>query len=80
MEEKYIKLLVDKCLTLKKDDALFISYPLIIRDFVWKLVSYVKKIGIKDIDNSRMCVIPFTRIIIRRKILIFNNVSHQWFE
>ena len=49
MEENYIKLLVDGCLKLTKNDALFISYDKINHDFIMNLVSYVKKKGIKDI-------------------------------
>ena len=49
LEEKYIKLILERCLLLKKDIPLFISYPLIIRDFVLKLVNHAKKMGIKDI-------------------------------
>ena len=44
MENNYIKLLVDGCLKLTKNDSLFISYDKINHDFIMNLVSYVKKI------------------------------------
>ena len=38
MEENYIKLLVDGCLKLTKNDALFISYDKINHDFIMRKV------------------------------------------
>ncbi len=49
MEDKYIKLLLERCLDLQRGMPLLISYPLIIRDFVLKVVKYANKLGIKDI-------------------------------
>ncbi len=49
MDEKYIKLLINKCTNLKNNKILFISYSKEIKTFINKLVNYVKEIGIKDI-------------------------------
>ena len=48
-KEKYIKLLLEKCLNVKKNTPLFISYNIINREFVNDVVEYAKKLGIKDI-------------------------------
>ena len=49
MDEKYIKLLINKCTNLKENKILFISYHKEIKDFIDKLVEYVKSIGGEDI-------------------------------
>ena len=49
MDEKYIKLLINKCTNLKENKILFISYHKEIKDFIDKLVEYVKSIGVEDI-------------------------------
>ena len=49
MEEKYIELLLKRCLKVKKTTPLLISYNAISRVFVNKLVEYAKKMGLTDI-------------------------------
>ena len=49
MDEKYIKLLINKCTNLKENKILFISYHKEIKYFIDKLVEYVKSIGVEDI-------------------------------
>lgn len=49
MEEKYIELLINKCTNLDENKVLFISYNKEIKEFVNKLVEYVKKMGVDDI-------------------------------
>ncbi len=49
MEDKYIRLLVDRCLNFSNTKSLFISYDKVNKSFVDKLVSYVKDKGIEDI-------------------------------
>ena len=49
MIDKYIELLLKRCLLVKKDTPLFISYNKITEDFVKKVVDYAHSIGIKDI-------------------------------
>lgn len=49
MQDKYIKLLLNKCLNIDNCKSLFISYNKLNKDFVDKVVSYVKNIGINDI-------------------------------
>lgn len=48
MREKYIKLLLEKCINLK-NKSLFISYDIINQDFIDDIVEYVKKMGVTDI-------------------------------
>lgn len=53
LEDKYIDLLVNRCLTFKKSKALFIDYPSDLDDFVNRLVQKVKDMGIDDICLNR---------------------------
>lgn len=48
-DEKYIELLLEKCLDLKRGTPLFISYNKIIKNFVNLLTEYAKNMGITDI-------------------------------
>ena len=50
MEEKYIKLLIDRCLNFKKSNSLFISYDKVNKSFVDRLIKYAKNKGIEDIE------------------------------
>lgn len=56
LEEKYIDLLLNKCLSFKKSKSLFINYNELTYDFAIKLKDYANKIGINDVylccDNS----------------------------
>lgn len=49
MEEKYINLLINRCLKLEKNGALFINYIKELKPFVEKLTLKVKEKGINDI-------------------------------
>lgn len=49
MEEKYIKLLLEKCINFDNSESLLINYDIINQDFVDKIVEYAKKIGVTDI-------------------------------
>ena len=49
MKEKYIKLLLEKCINLTNSESLFINYDVINQDFVNSIVEYAKNMGIKDI-------------------------------
>ena len=49
MDEKYIKLLINKCTNLKNNKILFISYNKEIKEFINKITNYAKTIGVKDI-------------------------------
>ncbi len=49
MIDKYIELLLKRCLMLKKNTPLFISYNKITEEFVQKVVVYANNMGIKDI-------------------------------
>lgn len=49
MEEKYIKLLLKKCIDLNKSKILFINYDAINQGFIDKLVSKAKMFGVEEI-------------------------------
>ncbi len=49
LEEKYIDLLLNKCLNFKKSKSLFISYNKTNQDFIDKLVIKANEMGINDI-------------------------------
>lgn len=49
MEDKYIDLLLKRCLNFDKSNSLFISYDVINKDFVDKLIIKAKSMGIDDI-------------------------------
>lgn len=49
IEEKYIELLLKRCLKVDETSSLFINYNKVIKKFVNKLVKYAKKLGINDI-------------------------------
>lgn len=49
LENKYIELLLKKCLNFKKSKSLFISYNKVNKDFVEKVIMYAKKLGVEDI-------------------------------
>ena len=49
MDIKYIELLLNKCLNFDKSKILFISYDVINKDFVNKVVKYAEKIGVEEI-------------------------------
>lgn len=49
MEDKYVKLLIEKCTNLKNNKFLFITYEKEAKDFVNKIVDYAKSMGVSDI-------------------------------
>ncbi len=49
MKDKYIDLLLKRCLKLKKSSVLFINYDKVIKKFVKKVVMKANEMGIKDI-------------------------------
>lgn len=49
MDDKYIKLLIDRCTNVKNIGVLVISYNKEIQPFIYKIVKYVKSIGVEDI-------------------------------
>ena len=49
MEDKYVKLLIEECTNLKNNKHLFIRFNSEAKDFVSKLVSHAKSIGVNDI-------------------------------
>ena len=49
MEEKYINLLIEKCTKLKTNKSLLIHYSIEIEEFIQKIITYVKELGIEDI-------------------------------
>lgn len=49
LEDKYIDLIINRCLSFKKSKALFVSFTKEIEDFVGKLVKKVNEKGITDV-------------------------------
>ncbi len=49
MKEKYIELLLKRCLKVSSDTPLFINYNTLIKDFVDEVVSFAKTLGVQDI-------------------------------
>lgn len=54
MEDKYIELLLKRCLRVTKNVPLFINYDKVCQDFVDKIVAYAEKMGLKDIYLDRV--------------------------
>lgn len=52
IQEKYIELLLKRCLKVEEVNALFINYNKINQDFVDRVVEYAKKLGVEDIYLS----------------------------
>lgn len=49
IEQKYIELLLKRCMSLKSGDILFISYDVENQEFVDKIENYANELGIKEI-------------------------------
>lgn len=49
IEEKYVELLLKRCLRIEDNSSLFISYNKINKDFIEKIVDYAKELGVEDI-------------------------------
>lgn len=49
MEEKYIDLLLKKCLNLNFSKILFVNYDIVNKDFIIKLVKRAKELGVEEI-------------------------------
>ena len=49
LEDKYIELLLKRCLNFDKSKSLFISYDVINKKFVEKVIKRAKEMGINDI-------------------------------
>jgi len=49
IQEKYVELLLKRCLKVEESEALFISYNKVNKDFVDKVVEYANKLGVEDI-------------------------------
>ncbi len=49
LEDKYIELLLKRCLNFNKSKSLFISYDIVNKDFVSKVINKAKSMGISDI-------------------------------
>ena len=76
MKEKYIKLLLKRCLKLDETKALFISYNVINRDFVDEVVNYAYDIGVRNafIQEGETCKDSFIPIFTDELEIIKENV------
>ena len=75
IEEKYIKLLVMRCLKLDINKSLFIDYDIINKDFVQKLVDYANSMGIKDIYLHENDVVKEHNFLLNNDINDIKNCS-----
>ena len=69
LEDKYIELLLKRCLNFKKSNSLFISYDKVNQCFVDKVIAYAKDMGINDI------AIDSEDIYLRREKLLNINLD-----
>lgn len=62
MQEKYIELLLKRCLKVNQKTPLFISYNKIIYEFVKKVQKYAESLGVKDIylDETDSNLVHYT--------------------
>lgn len=49
LEDKYVELLLKRCLNFEKSKSLFISYDVVNKDFVEKVIAKAKEMGVVDI-------------------------------
>lgn len=49
MEDKYIELLLKKCLDVEKSKYLYVSYDVINQDFIYGLIKKAKELGVEEI-------------------------------
>jgi len=84
MQEKYIELLLKRCLRIDECKSLFINYNVINKDFVEKIVKYAKTLGVENIyldeedSNYIHDVLVNTKVEEIDKHEAFN--SHMWDE
>lgn len=84
IQEKYIELLLKRCLIVDECNALFINYNKINKDFVDSVVKYAKELGVEDIyldeDDSNYIhdVLVNTKLEEIENHEAFN--SHMWDE
>ena len=84
MQEKYIELLLKRCLRIDESSSLFINYNAINKDFALKVEEYAKSLGVKDIyldeDDSNYIhdVLINTKLEDIEKHEAFN--SYMWDE
>ncbi len=78
MEEKYIELLLKKCINLNVSKSLFISYDIINQDFIDKLVDKAKLLGIEKIYLNKNDIYVEHNIL---KSIELNDIeNHPYFN
>ena len=78
LEEKYIDLLLKRCINFKKSSSLFISYKMDNRDFVNKLVDKAYKMGVDDIYLEEENI--YVRHDILKNINVDDIDNHEYFN
>ena len=78
MEEKYIELLLKKCLDLKSSKILFINYDVVNKSFINKLVEQAKIFGIEEIYLDENDIYKERAIL--KKTNLFDIDYHEYFN
>lgn len=78
MENKYIELLLKRCLNFDKSKSLFINYDVVNVDFVNKVVEFAKDMGIDDIYLDEEDINKEHEIL--SKISLDEIKSHEYFN
>ena len=78
MEEKYIKLLLEKCINFDNSKSLLINYDIINQNFVDKVVEYAKELGVTDIYLDKNDIKEEHNIL--RNISLEEIENHPYFN
>lgn len=84
LQDKYIKLLLERCLKINECKSLFINYNYLNKDFVTKIVDYAKQKGIEDIYLDEENSLHIHDILLNTALEDLKNVeefnSFMWDE
>jgi len=77
-EDKYIKLLLERCLKLEENQPLFINYNIVNQDFVDKLIDYANSLGVNDIYLDKVDMQEYHDTLMNIDIMEIKN--HEMFN
>ena len=77
-EDKYIKLLLERCLKLEENQPLFINYNIVNQDFVDKLIDYANSLGVNDIYLDKVDMQGYHDTLMNIDIMEIKN--HEMFN
>lgn len=72
-EDKYIDLILKRCLNLKISNSLFINYPKILKEFIKKVANRAKQMGIEDIYLKEEDIFEKKKLLEEMTIEEINN-------